>query len=143
MTDGGAVHGFDIIVVEEHLVPSTTNLSDREAAQPAGDELTQRHHRLTSGSSLIKFIFQEEHDIRGRVERIGNAQESSVRFSLLIGVSAYLAQDEDKLKQSGADFVFGKPPPEMNSNLRNDMLKALMKKRNIDCSLLDWESNNT
>jgi hypothetical protein len=134
VTDGGAVHGFDIVIVEERLLASNTNLSGEGTSQRAGDYAVQR---LTSGSSLIRSIVQEEQVIRERVRNIGSMQESSIRFSLLIGVSAYLAQDETKLKQSGADLVFGKPPPEMNSKLAADMLKVLMEKRNSDCSLFD------
>lgn len=134
VTDGGAVHGFDIIIVEERLLKSNTDLSGEETSQRAGDYAVQR---LTSGSGLIRSMVQEEHVIRERVRNIGTSQEAYIRFSLLIGVSAYLAQDQKKLKQSGADFVFGKPPPEINFDLRNDMLKVLMKKRNNDCSLFD------
>ena len=97
VTDGGAVHGFDIVIVEERLLASNTNLSGEGTSQRAGDYAVQR---LTSGSSLIRLIVQEEQAIRERVGNIGSMQESSIRFSLLIGVSAYLAQDETKLKQS-------------------------------------------
>jgi hypothetical protein len=136
VTDGGAVHGFDIIIVEERLVTSSTDLARESASQCAGDDSIQRQRKLTSGSALIQSIVQEEQSIRERVRNIGSAEQSGIRFSLLIGVSAYLAQDGVKLKQSGADFVFGKPPPEMNFKLRDEMLKVLMEKRNSDCSFI-------
>jgi len=106
-------------------------------SQCAGDDSTQRQRKVKSGSALIQSIFEEEQAIRERVRSMGASEQSSIRFSLLIGVSACLVQDEAKLKSSGADIVFGKPPPEMNSELRNDLLKILMTKRNNDCSLFD------
>jgi hypothetical protein len=111
-------------------------LARESASQCAGDDSIQRQRKLTSGSALIQSIVQEEQSIRERVRNIGSAEQSGIRFSLLIGVSAYLAQDGVKLKQSGADFVFGKPPPEMNFKLRDEMLKVLMEKRNSDCSFI-------
>eukprot|EP00956_Cyclotella_meneghiniana_P032759 scaffold91217_cov69-Cyclotella_meneghiniana.AAC.9 len=137
VTDGGAVHGFDIILVEERLFANTTDPQNINL-QCAGDDAIQRERRLTSGSAFIQFIVKEEHALRDQIGHIGNySQQPSIRFSLLIGVSAHLNEDEVKLKMSGADYIFGKPPPEMNSNLRNDMLKVLMMKRNSDCSLFD------
>lgn len=133
------MHGFDIILVEERLFPSTTD-PQNITSQCAGDDAIQRERRLTSGSAFIQFIVNEEHALRDRTGHIGignYSQQPSIRFSLLIGVSAHLNEDEVKLKMSGANYVFGKPPPEMNSHLRNDMLKVLMMKRNSDCSLFD------
>ena len=68
---------------------------------------------------------KEEREIRQR-----EASNTSIRFSLLIGVSARLAEDRPNIERSGADFVWGKPPPEMNSSLKTEMLKILMCKRN-------------
>jgi hypothetical protein len=55
----------------------------------------------------------------------------ALRHSLLVGVSARPALDRDKLIKSGADCVWGKPPPEMNATLRNELLELLMKKRKM------------
>ena len=137
VTDGGAVHGFDIIIVEERLLTSNSELAGRTISQCAGDDSIQRQRKIVSGSALIQSIVREEQSIRERVGSMGCSEDSSIRFSLLVGVSAYFSQDEMRLKDSGADFVFGKPPPEMNSKFRNEMLKILMKKRNNDCSLFD------
>ncbi|KAL3793348.1 hypothetical protein HJC23_003858 [Cyclotella cryptica] len=137
-SDGGAVHGFDIILVEERLHPCNNmlSMSSNAAKQSAGDDSIQRQRKLTSGSSLIHSIVDQEQDIRNRVRNAHPSQQLPIRFSLLIGVSAYLSEDKTRLEQSGADFVWGKPPPEMNSKLRNDILKVLMRKRKIDSSSL-------
>lgn len=130
------MHGFDIIIVEERLFPSGARSSHETVSQTAGEYSIQHQPNLSSGSSLIRLIVEEEKTMRERVGGINNSQEASIRFSLLIVVSAHLAQDEGKLKQCGADFVWGKPPPDMNAKLRNAMLRVLMEKRNSDCSSL-------
>eukprot|EP00970_Alexandrium_tamarense_P005067 scaffold825_cov196-Alexandrium_tamarense.AAC.12 len=139
-SDGGAVHGFDIIIVEERLLPcfaqrlsndtcesdpGTASGTDLIPTQSAGDDSIQRQRKLTSGSALISSLVKEEREIRQR-----EASNTSIRFSLLIGVSARLAEDRPNIERSGADFVWGKPPPEMNSSLKTEMLKILMCKRN-------------
>lgn len=122
--------------MEERLCTSA-ELATGPTSQCAGDDSAQKQRKITSGSALIQSIVREEQSIRERVGSMGCSEQPSIRFSLLVGVSAYISQDETKLKDGGADFVFGKPPPEMNSKFRNEMLKILMKKRNNDCSLFD------
>lgn len=123
--DGGSTHGFDIIIIEErlHVLPSArgghTSLQRSISMQTGGEDSDQRM-TLSSGSALIRYLVGSEQEGSG----------TSIRHSLLIGVSARLAQDKEKIKMSGADCVWGKPPPEMNKNLRNKLLKLLMKKRN-------------
>jgi len=136
--DGGSIHGFDIIVIEERLSgPSPIRQracglrtsaaeqrgSSTSSTQTGGEASVQqrRSDDLTSGSDLIRHLVElERSEGRGK----------SIRPSLMIGVSARLAQDREKMKKGGADCVWGKPPPEMNSRLRNELLKLLMKKRN-------------
>lgn len=48
---------------------------------------------------------------------------------LLIGVSMQPAEDASKFFNSGADFVWGKPPPTMNDTLRDQLVASLVKKR--------------
>mmetsp|Transcript_23265 Transcript_23265/g.46589 ORF Transcript_23265/g.46589 Transcript_23265/m.46589 type:complete len:696 (-) Transcript_23265:71-2158(-) len=136
-SDGGAVHGFDIIIVEERLQKLPRELSsgsgdedgvcNGESTQTAGDDSIQRPPKLTLGSTLLRSIAMEENELlrecRGR---------DFPRVSLLIGVSACLERDRERIKQHGADFAWGKPPPEMNSKLRNELLMTLLKKRNKD-----------
>lgn len=142
LNDGGATHGFDIIIVEERLWSSSstqqqpggggrrcsspTHDDDGSASstQAAGDDLVQRRGDKNSGSALIRYLAESQHELD---RSVGG---STSRRSLLIGVSARVALDRKKLEKSGADCVWGKPPPEMNSALKNELLKLLLKKRN-------------
>jgi len=101
-------HGFDIIVVEERLKPHL---------QPQKNVGGQSSW---NGSSLI-------HKIK---EEMNEPNSASTRCPLVIGISAYLNDDGDRLQQSGADCVWGKPPPSMDASMRNELLKKLMIKRN-------------
>lgn len=120
--DRGATLGFDIIIIEERLniIPSQqlasgTYKSLNQHSQTAGDNSAQQFD-MTSGSSLIRYLAKGD---------IGD----SMRLTLIVGVSANKTE-HTKLKHAGADCVWGKPPPKMNSTLRNDLLELLMKKRN-------------
>ena len=125
--DGGSLHGFDIILVEERLVSLSAQRSG-SWLQTAGDDSTQRR-RITSGSELLRSIVQEERNIIRSGE--------SGRHALLIGVSARLAEDGDRLQRSGADVLWAKPPPAMDRNQRNHLLKVLMKKRGKETSMIE------
>ncbi|KAL7447100.1 hypothetical protein ACHAXM_011115 [Skeletonema potamos] len=116
LRDGGPLHGFDIILVEERLLANYGS----PFIQAAGDDSIQRR-RMTSGSTLIRSIVQGEQQFK--------ASGEGGRCALLIGVSARFSDDEDVLKNSGADIIWGKPPPQMTRNQRNHLLKVLMKKR--------------
>jgi len=119
----GATQGFDVIVIEErlrgsfgsiqHLVPGEL---PPHATQPAGDNSTQGCD--VSGSKLIQYICRSD-----------KHQDGYQRFPLIIGVSAQLEVDRPKLLASGADMIWGKPPPQMNKTLRDEMLAVLLKKR--------------
>mmetsp|Transcript_23490 Transcript_23490/g.50264 ORF Transcript_23490/g.50264 Transcript_23490/m.50264 type:complete len:667 (-) Transcript_23490:140-2140(-) len=127
LSDGGAAHGFDIIIVEERLrvsSPLSNETQNVVSTQTAGDDSVQRRSKVTSGSALIRHLVELGH-------KFGNNEDGgeSIRHSLLIGVSARLAQDHEKIEKSGADCIWGKPPPDMNSTLRNELIKLLMKKR--------------
>jgi hypothetical protein len=126
LRDGGSLHGFDIILVEERLgsLPMQRLANSAEpSTQAAGDDSIQRR-RMTSGSALIRLIAQEEETFK--------ATYGEGRFALLIGVSARFMQDQDILKNSGADILWAKPPPKMDKNQRNQLLRVLMKKRGRD-----------
>lgn len=132
--DGGSTHGFDIIIVEERLRSSSFSVQQRASGQhssptnastqSAGDDSAQRKWNMASGSALIRHLAGSQH-------RIGEDEvsEGSHRCSLFVGVTSRMTQDQQKLKTAGADCVWGKPPPEMNSSLRNSLLELLMKKR--------------
>lgn len=84
--------------------------------------------RRLSGSELL-------HEIKEMSTASSAAEASSVsaalgsRPLLLIGVSAYPDKDSEHFYESGADLVWGKPPPTMNDQLRDQLVLLLMKKR--------------
>lgn len=91
---------FDILVVEERLQTP----------------LKQQHQQ--SGSDLFKTLLQlQQHNM--------TLPHSA---SLWIGVSAH-PKDRSTLEESGADLSWGKPPPKMSVDLRNQLLQALLMKR--------------
>lgn len=143
-SDGGSTHGFDIIIIEERLrsssfpgqqLASGPQHTSRTiiSTQTAGDDSIQRRWSKSSGSALIRHLAELE-------LRLGKSEgdDGTCRRSLLVGVTARMALDQQKLEKAGADCVWGKPPPEMNATLRNSLLKLLMKKRrSADLQLFD------
>lgn len=149
-SDGGSIHGFDIIIIEEKLLGppqerlSTSSMMQHNiSTQPAGDDSIQRRCNITSGSALIRHLIESERSYcpttSGNHHLAGSTSEMRSRYSLLVGVSAHLLEHHEKLEKAGADCVWGKPPPQMNGTLRNDLLKTLMKKRKkqVDLDMLD------
>ena len=126
--EGGATHGFDIIIVEERLQlfqrhrggPGSNRKQQRQAA---GDEQKQRQIPA-SGSALIRQIAAEQQE---SLEALGRNRRP--RSSLLIGVSAHIQLDGDKLSRAGADLVWGKPPPPFDDALRLEILRLVLSKR--------------
>jgi hypothetical protein len=126
-SEGGATHGFDIIIVEERLQLFQRHRrgagSNRKQQQAAGDEQKQRQVPA-SGSALVNQIATEQQ------EALESAKHNQrTRFSLLIGVSAHIQLDGDKLSRAGADLVWGKPPPPFDDELRVKILRAVLSKR--------------
>ena len=119
--------GYDVIIVEERLRGSFSSIrhllgdesNPQRDSQAAGDNATQTCD--VSGSKLIQYIQMDK-----------GTETPHRRLPLIIGVSAHLeAGDGDKLRRSGADLLWPKPPPEMNSQLRSQLLDSLLKKRRI------------
>jgi CheY-like chemotaxis protein len=89
-----------------------------------------------SGSELFQRILQIERDAvrstSGDIKRKDSKEASTMiprqPGSLLIGVSCN-ESDSKLLLESGADLLWGKPPPCMNNALRNQMVVALVEKR--------------
>lgn len=136
MKDGGSAHGFDVIIVEENLSsggPTGPAHRRDDSSQSAGDDSVQRRWNMTSGSCLCCHLAESQRLYGSEVEGEGP------RLTLIIGVSARLDEHRERLEKAGADCVWGKPPPEMNVTLRNDLLKTLMKKRRsrVDFRLFD------
>lgn len=99
-----------------------------------------RDTRMT-GSQLIEQICLVENEFykvpeTTEEEEVESADEASSsvfsppqRWSLIIGVSMNAERDKQQLEESGADLVWGKPPPTMNEELRNKLISALIAKR--------------
>jgi hypothetical protein len=96
----GNAQPFDVVLVEERL----HFFQRQDSTSPGGGP--------SSGSSLIRKL-----------------RSASRGDCLFIGISANLDKDETKLQDSGADLVWSKPPPAMNSNVRETILKTLLLKR--------------
>jgi len=126
-SENGATHGFDIIIVEERLQLFHRHQrgtgSNRKQQQTAGDEQKQRQIPA-SGSALIGQIAAEQ---QRALESAGHTKRP--RCSLLVGVSAHIQLDGDKLSRAGADLVWGKPPPPFDDELRIKILRAVLSKR--------------
>ena len=155
--DGTVVNnGFDIIIVEERLRASWSrrdSFADDDDAmpnpleeaqahmQPAGEDHAQdqrnssRGKIVTTGSDLLQLITKEEKKwMQLRELQEGDCScdlnlPHGFRPSLYIGVSVSLADDGPRLLQSGADLIWGKPPPKIDNSLRNQLVTTLLKNR--------------
>ena len=116
-------HGFDMIVVENRLRQSA-RLSKTACMPLCGASLVQRIAAEIKEASNANA--KEATDTNTGTESNSN---SSSRYPLVIGMSAYLKQDEKILTESGSDFVWGKPPPKMDSAFRDNLVMAVMHKR--------------
>mmetsp|Transcript_4717 Transcript_4717/g.7001 ORF Transcript_4717/g.7001 Transcript_4717/m.7001 type:complete len:675 (+) Transcript_4717:44-2068(+) len=136
---------FDLIIVEERLIrrqrrgsvqlaevtrmqvsPSSSLPSD-----PSREEEKSRQQGM-SGSQLIKRIVHlAKQSSKGSI--FGTISPPAWT-PLLVGVSAYLDEDRNKLLEGGTDILWGKPPPKMDIALRNHLLRAIVNKRTADYS---------
>ena len=105
---------FDIIIIEERLKIFHRQHRNGGATQCNGGEYSSAKECHASGSALLRSL--------------SSAHDSHAK-SVFVGVSARLAEDGVRLKESGADFCWAKPPPPMNPVLMDDLLKALLLKR--------------
>ncbi len=110
-TNNGTSHGFDLIIIEHRL-----SLSSDGGAKNSNQKAP------LSGANLIQRVAFDAKSIEKQT-----AEEN--RLPLVIGMTAYLDKDGKKLKDSGADFVWSKPPPKMDNFLRDQLLQFVMKKR--------------
>jgi len=134
---------FDLVIVEERLIrrqrrgsmqlsevtrmqvsPSSSLPSD-----PSRGEEKPGQQGMT-GSQLIKRIIHlAKQSSKGS---IFSSVSPPVWTPLLVGVSAYLEEDRNKLLEGGTDILWGKPPPKMDIALRNHLLRAIVNKRTAD-----------
>jgi CheY-like chemotaxis protein len=107
---------FDIILIEERL-----RLFHSHAVAPNPKNGSDAMGRCVSGSALLRTL----------------SQSVLTRNALFIGVSAHLDKDKTKLESSGADYVWSKPPPLMDQNLRNLILRKLLIKRGMGATTVE------
>jgi CheY-like chemotaxis protein len=112
-----------------------TSLSNLQSLSSPTKRGSGRRRGMT-GSELLKRICRLEDERQGEGpdapvldSEAASLQTTIQRKPLLIGVSVDLVRDGKSLQDSGADMVWGKPPPKMNETLRNQMLSALITKR--------------
>lgn len=147
-------NGFDIIIVEENLkhkrkadIDSDSESLDEmnsDEQQAERSDNVQTHHSnngsiftdtlAMSGSELINLMTKAEKTLlhlksRQDDECFDGTISSRFRPSLYIGVSLFLSKDGPKFLKSGADLIWGKPPPKIDDNVRNHLITALLKKR--------------
>jgi CheY-like chemotaxis protein len=51
---------------------------------------------------------------------------------LFIGITSHLEQDQERFRNAGADLVWPKPPPSVSHELREGLLRSLLRKRGKD-----------
>lgn len=96
---------FDLVLVNHRLCGGGEDMH----------EYNSNNNFSSSGSDILSNIQQMEIDNKYQ--------------PLLIGTSVKLKEDSCKLVRSGADFLWGVPPPPVNAKLRNEILMALLNKR--------------
>jgi|AntRauTorckE5430_2_1112549.scaffolds.fasta_scaffold00207_10 CheY-like chemotaxis protein len=94
---------FDVVIVDHKLL-----WGDQMECKSSEDG-------CMTGAGILRQISEMDIDI-------GNQP-------LLIGTSMSLKADGSRLASSGADFIWGKPPPPMTKALRNELLNSLLNKR--------------
>lgn len=150
-------NGFDIIIVEENLkhkgkaenryvdydYESIDEMNADDEQAEGSDKVHTRHSSsgssftdtlAMSGSELINLMTKAEKTLLHLKSQQDDAcfdRTISSRFrpSLYIGVSLFLSEDGPKFLKSGADLIWGKPPPKIDDNVRNHLVTTLLKKR--------------
>jgi len=139
--------GYDIIVAEERLrrplsvsgvsLGSGRSDSELDTLGRTSDDLLVKRDSSSMGSSnwvgmtgseLFRRIVDMEAAVNAEAQE-DSLQSSVLLRSLLIGVSMHPEQDAKSFFDNGADFVWGKPPPIVDDNLRDQLVSTLMKKR--------------
>jgi hypothetical protein len=143
--DTTTTSSFDIIIVEQNLTPkatmtqqnnNNTNSNKKNIFQGFIDTLLNKNTNheeskaasvsceIHYGSDLIELISK----LMAQQQQDHNNDRSS--SCLIIGVSFQPDRVAEKMIRSGADFVWGKPIPNVGDALRNNLLLKLLAKRN-------------
>jgi hypothetical protein len=117
---------FDILVVEERLQPlfhQHANNNNSTIASSLSSSSEQQSTTSIAQSSSGSGLFRSLASIQNKKDRHCRSA------ALWIGVSAHLTKDRTSLEAAGADLCWGKPPPKMSDDLRNQLLQLLLSKR--------------
>ncbi len=142
-------NGCDIIIVDENLRRKMKreiqlDADDTSSQQLAVNDTQEVQHNscssnvnnlAMSGSELMNLMTKAENtslystsnkkDECGRDLKMSNKK---FRPSFYIGVSVFLSDNGPKFLKSGADLIWGKPPPKIDGFLRNQLVTTLLKK---------------
>jgi CheY-like chemotaxis protein len=144
-TNGGCVP-IDLMIIAEKLsryrqAPSPVTGADRKTADTtdhgdaanASSVITHTPPGMTS-YELLRQVCDLEENAFGKQcsDQAREMSADTVRRPLLIAVTLNLAKDADQLKASGADVVWGIPPPTPCIALRNELVFALISKRRFN-----------
>lgn len=107
----------------ELLLPHASITTASSSAQ--AQELFESGH-----SSSFDLVLVEEHLSKHESgSKLIETWKKTHPHVLFIGLTAHHVLEKELLLQSGADMVWGKPPPLVNETLRNEILKKLLTKR--------------
>lgn len=126
---------FDIIIVEERLGKQRIDCGNKEnyIISPnksfSGSEILRRIRSLNNSNE--NQIISSRCNPKCAIICNDDLVCASNRIPLLIGTSSFLGEDCRTLTQSGADVLWGKPPPKMDEVLRNELLTTLLQKRGL------------
>jgi len=132
ISKGGAVHGFDMILTEERLHGIAHSHLKRDAkdrqqsSESSNESKSPKNKPILSGSDFFEFLSYQETEIKKTITTSSNEE---IRYSILVGISAFHDEDGASMINSGASMVWGKPPPPMNDDLKLELIKTIKKKR--------------
>ena len=98
--------------MEERLLPT---IAMQQQYLRCKQQCSYEDHLRCSGSFLI--------------QKLSSERKESEPYTLLIGVTGHEDEDRPRLRKSGADLIWKKPPPSMNACLRNRLLRLIAEKR--------------
>eukprot|EP00588_Corethron_pennatum_P000750 CAMPEP_0194300176 /NCGR_PEP_ID=MMETSP0169-20130528/61113_1 /TAXON_ID=218684 /ORGANISM="Corethron pennatum, Strain L29A3" /LENGTH=608 /DNA_ID=CAMNT_0039050323 /DNA_START=416 /DNA_END=2239 /DNA_ORIENTATION=+ len=120
-----AVHGFDIIIIEQNLSLHPHSIRDIKSLYTNKESHQKEVTHLLTGTDLLQNLILEEKKLQLKLK----PSDPSLLSTLMIGVSMSFRADEAKMINSGADLFWKKPPPPMNSLLTSQIVHAIVKKR--------------
>lgn len=117
--------------LDHNVTTKTSNaaIKDEKSSMQSGSELIQ----IFSGKKNIIGCSSLEKDATATTTMNEKSNKNSaIPPPLIIGISAHLKQDEQKLKSGGADLLWQKPLPSLqhNPSILDEVLQTILTKRN-------------